>query len=1377
MAKPDPDRDEPVAPTSSGTQTDADRIQELVAQCLDQLTDGEDRDETQIIANVCKDDPDLASQVLYRLRLLQRVGMVKVDRLDAEARIPEQFGNYRLLRVLGKGGMGVVYLATQQALGREVALKLLRPDEIFFPGAKERFQREVESVAKLEHPHILPVHDFGTVDGIPYFTMKYVNGLSLGELIERLGNEDPAKLTGRDAYSELIAARLGQSSDCPDPEPHETAETANNEPDTATAQHASQAPLPKLFAGSWVETCFRIAYRVAAALAHAHERGILHRDAKSSNILLTAEGEVQLVDFGLALPRGNDRLTRTGAAMGSLPYMAPEQIEADFESINVRTDVYGLGVVLFEALTLSLPYEGLSNAKLQSAILAGSQPAPSELNAGVPVDAETVCLKAFAREPKHRYATMTALREDLRAFLDRRPVAARRMGPVLRSRRWAQRHPTLATALAMGVLFMIGTPLAIAWSLAQQRDEAVSAEQRAKQAQGRADVAAADAIRHAQVAEQRSYHANIAAARLALAQGDFEAVREHLSRCPTSHRAFEWNLLATNARAHAETLLVVNQVVPGGTCVRGTSTRFALLSEDKTAAYLVLRSDLNNACELVGGEEEIRAITPFMPDGTIGVQRGRSLSIHDATTGAQLETITDIPESPGISVVEAYDRQAGTLLVRATRRTALGTPVPGFAMAHHYEAGVVTELIWTPGTALKMWDPVICSDGLFVLGEPAQRTLAIELWQVGSKQRVTRAVTKSERGVRTISSDRQSIAIGHPHQGLAVYDASGHLKWMAPSSSRAVSTRFSQDGRRLAVHFVSGEIRVLETTWGDVEHSFATPENTLIETMAWSADAQTLTIVNAQRIFDFALDEPHGFQQFTHEQPQIGNATLGQHCRVLAFRPGTDELLTSYSEGALRLWDTDSGMPLFTRFDYRMRPMAAAMSDDGMRLVHWGEDGILAATSLAPVSSGNLDEAGSASRPHLVPMPGEPARHLVFSPSGRRIAWSLPDGSIGRARWTRASEPPSALDALAASDAPVVAIAFLDENRVGCRRANSKLTIHSWTGGTGPQPGNVPPDALLPARLQQRVWQVLDQSRRSTSSGHATNIETLRFAVDRAGQRMVTGTFMGAQTVWSVENATPLIELEPPVQDLGFLQSLTFNDAGTLLAASYSSGQIIIHDGRDVPDSQVSKRRGPTEIRVKRLIPRLLSEHTTRARMVDAMDADTTLDAETRAKAQAYLDALGREEDRLKWAGRALSLAHAKAGIHGNRIRRQAEALLELRPESSEGKLLLGMAKFHSNDTLGAVAAFNSVVESGVSIDEIDPRILYAWCAAVTRLADDQAIETTLSAAQRVSERSPWNRIWTIRNVRQTYERMRPHMYGAALNAKERQAVRKNQDG
>lgn len=409
-----------------GLDDGGDHVEVLLAECLDR----EPFERRAHLDELCTRHPEHSTELRQRWRALADLGLV--DEPDGPADdFPAELGDFELLRRLGGGGMGVVFLARQRSLSREVALKLIRSDQLYFPRARERFRREAEAVARLAHVGVVPIHLVGEERGVPFYAMEYVAGATLATLLAVLSQRAPETLHGRDLL-EVLRRELGVEL---------------------------EPPPGSIFELSWVEACVRIARDVAEALDHSHARGVLHRDVKPSNVMLTREGRARLIDFGLTLLEGDDGQTRTGAQLGTLPYMAPEQVRGGGR-VDARVDVYGLGVTLYELLTLQLPYRGADVLATQAAILEGQPDSLRARHRRVSAELETVCLVALERDLSRRYSSAATLRDELDRILEHRPIRARPPGAWLRTVRFAQRRPGLVGSLVAGLLIAVVTPTA-----------------------------------------------------------------------------------------------------------------------------------------------------------------------------------------------------------------------------------------------------------------------------------------------------------------------------------------------------------------------------------------------------------------------------------------------------------------------------------------------------------------------------------------------------------------------------------------------------------------------------------------------------------------------------------------------------------------------------------------------------------------------------------------------------------------------------------------------------------------------------------------------------------------------------------------------------
>ena len=320
---------------------------------------------------------------------------------------PPTFGAYTLLGELGRGGQGVVYRARHRDLGRLVALKTIPKTRLGDARLRERFRLEASAASRLDHPNLVPIYEAGEQDGFCYYSMKLIEG-------------------------ETLQSRGAQSL-----------RLAGGERRVAS-----------------------VMLKVAHAVHHAHQRGVLHRDLKPSNILLDREDEPHVADFGLAhLADDEAALTLSQALIGTPAYLAPEVAKGGSRQATIASDVYGLGAVLYQLLTGKPPFAKASVVETLRAVHDDETVAPSQLNARVPADLETICLKCLEKEPAKRYAAAQELAHELDRFLKDEPILARPVSRTERAWRWCRRKPALAGALGASLLLLfavlIGFPVAI----------------------------------------------------------------------------------------------------------------------------------------------------------------------------------------------------------------------------------------------------------------------------------------------------------------------------------------------------------------------------------------------------------------------------------------------------------------------------------------------------------------------------------------------------------------------------------------------------------------------------------------------------------------------------------------------------------------------------------------------------------------------------------------------------------------------------------------------------------------------------------------------------------------------------------------------------
>jgi serine/threonine protein kinase/Tfp pilus assembly protein PilF len=462
--------------------------------------------------------PELADEIREVFPALVMMHQVEEDlqelncdpdqpRFDLELE-SQKLGDFRLIREVGRGGMGVVYEAEQISLARQVALKVLPKQVLLDTKSKQRFVREAKAAARLHHTNIVPVFGVGEQDGIQYYVMQFINGQGLDEILielKRLREEsqvgqtpshpkqrheseerpdEPAERTPAQAEGEkdavaksvalsLISGRFERTALVSEEE-----EIQSDPPDVQVEQDTATGRLSDtlLVSDSFVlpgqadgssgissrtvywQSVACIGQQAADALRYAHDQGIVHRDVKPGNLLLDTGGNVWVADFGLAKTADQADLTQTGDILGTIRYMAPEQFEGQ---ADVRSDVYSLGLTLYEMLALQPAFDERDRRKLVAQVTKETPARLRSIDPTIPRDLETIVHKAIDRDPSHRYTSAGELAADLERYLNDEPIRARWISPVTRFTRWCRRNPTVAgLTTTIGVLLLVAALVA-----------------------------------------------------------------------------------------------------------------------------------------------------------------------------------------------------------------------------------------------------------------------------------------------------------------------------------------------------------------------------------------------------------------------------------------------------------------------------------------------------------------------------------------------------------------------------------------------------------------------------------------------------------------------------------------------------------------------------------------------------------------------------------------------------------------------------------------------------------------------------------------------------------------------------------------------------
>lgn len=457
-------------PSYHGHELDEDpRLLEATRAYMQELEAGNAPDRSQFYARY----PDIASQLAEYFDGIDLAHSLKPRKQLTSGPQSEPLGDFRLMREIGRGGMGIVYEAMQMSLGRLVAIKVLPFSAALDERRLRRFKTEAQAAAQLHHTHIVPVYAVGVERGVHYYAMQLIHGQSVAEAI------------ADEANSRVLTAQ-------------NSATTVVNQSVTLGASNASQRNLK-------IKSIVKHIAAVAEALDYAHELSIVHRDIKPSNLMIEHGNKIWITDFGLAQIASDHNLTQTGDMIGTLRYMSPEQAMGGRTVVDHRTDIYSLGATLYEWLVGQPMFDGDNRATLLDQILHHDPKPLKSVDRNIPSELETIVAKAISKSPSDRYDTAMEFAEDLHRFLEQRPILAKRPTTIERGIKWLKRHPAfVASATLFSTLGFIGFAIATALIATSQAETLASLgreQTRTKEAERRLELAKQAADEMIQLAE------------------------------------------------------------------------------------------------------------------------------------------------------------------------------------------------------------------------------------------------------------------------------------------------------------------------------------------------------------------------------------------------------------------------------------------------------------------------------------------------------------------------------------------------------------------------------------------------------------------------------------------------------------------------------------------------------------------------------------------------------------------------------------------------------------------------------------------------------------------------------------------------------------
>ena len=1084
---------------------DRDPIESLVDVILSRLRNGERLDPGEL----SNEYPGLAGELPTLLRTIDALerahsgmgpggpGPFPAPPIGEPAL--RHLGDYRLIREVGRGGMGVVFEAEQLSLGRRVALKILPRHVALDSKVLKRFRREARSAARLHHSNIVPVFEVGRDGDVAYYAMQFIPGRGLDKVIEglRARRDRPADRDGAAPSSgEAPPGDDGEGVEDDRPmERHEGAGVPPLLPVTAWSEAGSSwedrtlvlgvpfdlpgdpggggapeaGPFPRGLGEAdgdlsaphpeWYRGVARIGRQVAQGLAYAHGRGVIHRDIKPSNLLLDGDGVAWITDFGLAFAEEELTLTGTGDLIGTTRYMAPERFRGEGDA---RADVYALGLTLYELVTLRPAFSTSNRMELIDLIKSQEPPRPRSIDPEIPRDLETIVLKAIEKDPEARYQSASAMAEDLGRFLDDRPIEARPIGPFERLARWCRRNPEQAalSGLVLGLLAaiaLVSTTMAV--RLDRRAREAREAAQEAALGREAAILAAAKEA----VARREADRANLRLSRTR------DELRRNLYAARIATALAAWD---ANDVGRVDTLLDQAYQQAGGLDLIGWEWRY------------LRRLSRQERVTFTDHSREVSRVA-FSPDGrtVASIQWGGRVQLWDPETGRVRRTL------PG-----SHDP-------RITGPLSLG----------------VSALAFSPdGRTLAAQGP----------------DLGVAIFEVDSGRLLFRAEAVPEGPdppvavtALAFSPDGSMLVAGTAEFDLRVWDARDGrlLRNLRRAHGGAIAdVEFSPDGRTLASAGNDGLILLRDARGlvqgggeGEGEPVVISAHVGPVRELAYSPDGSTLASSGADGTV--RLWDPVERSELACLRPDCPEVL------ALAFSPDGSTLASSGINHEVTLWDAGTGRALRTFRGHTDSVYALAYSPDGRTLASAGADRTV-----------RLWDPEHSAQPRTLIEPGLPSFldrpfALAVSPDSRRVAAGFEDAAL-RAWDLSTGGPRFERSALLPDDDPrdrsVYAIAYSPDGSI-LAVGNPLNRVVLRDAGTG----NV-----------LRAFGVLGDS-----------IRDLAFSPD--GRAIASATRDGRLDLWDLEAGEPRFTFRG--QGLGLL-ALAFSPDGRAIASGSSEGEVFL---------------------------------------------------------------------------------------------------------------------------------------------------------------------------------------------------------------------------
>ncbi len=1118
---------------------------------FDQLADVPAEEREAVLRAACGDDPALRSEVDRLLALDDRLGpdegqsgflqspLVRDEgKTETSASFhpspltpPPSVGRYRVLRLLGEGGMGAVYEAEQDSPHRGVALKVIRPG-LLAPALLKRFAQEVEILGRLHHPGIAQIYEAGVAqDGQPFFAMEFIRGLPLDEY---------ARLR-----SPALADRL------------------------------------------------ELVARVCDAVQHAHDQGVIHRDLKPANILVEESGQPKVLDFGVARATGADVLsttvrTQAGQLLGTLSYMSPEQVTGDPAALDARSDVYALGVILFELLAHRLPYP-LHNLPLPEAARVIREVEPSRLgsvNTACRGDVETIVAKALEKDKARRYPSAGALAADLRRHLHHEPIAARPPSALYHLRKFARRH----TALVAGVLgvfaaLLVGTVVSVLFAWRAAENAAVAQEEKRE-------------------ATYQTYRARLAAAVAALSNNDVADAARQLDAAPEALRGWEWRHLSSRLDDSS----AVVRLSPGDPAVLlsdpeglrvGTFTSTGLRFRDESGREFPERpvprltnerfAHAGPATEwLLAATEKLRLVRLWDQTGrlvcTIKLPKGEPGRL--ALSPDRTRVAVGLNTEGGTYCIGLFDTSSG----QERANWAVG---PGQVLALAFSPDGRRLAAGGDDKVIHIWD-ADTGQPLTECRGHTSKVLSIAFRQDGS-----RLVTAAHDGTVRQWDPRTGHEVEPP------YDR---------HTAEVLAAVYSPDGQRVASPGADRTVRLWRAE-GRHDQAVLRGHTGTVVALAFSRDGRRLVSAS----YDIVSYQGDGTVRFWEAAPEVTLPIFAGHesyVYPVAYSPDGRWIASGAWDDTVRLWDAATG-ELCATLPHPGIVRALAFTPDGARLV---SGGVLGGELLVwDLSTGHI--RGRVPSAKYV-------WSIAVSPDGARIAagnlelkagFTVSDVATGRQIGTGVGTPFAF-----SPDGKWLAGRDADGKTVVLWDAHTFRPVAHWRGHTG-EINAVAFDRaggrLVSASSDRtvRLWDVATGECLREFEGHTDEVFTAVFHPD--GTRIASGGRDRAVWLWDPESSQEVAHLPGHTS---YIWSLAFSPDGKTLVSGSGDSTVRLWDTEPLRVRYQARRAAaalrPEAERLREQLWRKKKQNP--AEVVEALRADATLSEPLR---QAALRAVLRK--------------------------------------------------------------------------------------------------------------------------------------------------------